>query len=81
MDNNCYIYYHCKKYLVKMTTIAGHCMQFQGPLNRLVWLKEFPNTIIHQPLTISSVFKELAQTFVSKPTYISSKAIIQFRTR
>ena len=41
MDNNCYIYYHCKKYLVKMTTIAGHYMQFQGSLNRLVFKKFF----------------------------------------
>ena len=33
-------------------------------------IKEFQNTIItHQPLTIPSSFKELAQTLVSKWTY------------
>ena len=41
---------HCKKYLVKMTTIAW-LLQFQSSINRwIVWLKEFQNTIIiHQP--------------------------------
>ena len=41
---------HCKKYLVKMTT-SEWLLQFQGSLNRwVIWLQEFPNTIIiHQP--------------------------------
>ena len=71
-----YNYIHSKRYLVKMTTSAW--LQFQGSLNRsVVWLKEFQNTIIiHQPITIPSSFKEIAQTIVGKPTYISSWAII-----
>ena len=63
-----------------MTTSAW-LLQIQGSLDKWVaWLKEFQNTIIiHQPFTIPLSFKELAQTLVSKRTYISSKAIIQFR--
>ena len=56
----------CKNYLVKMVTSAW-LLPFQGSLYRLVvaWLKEFQNMIIiHQPITIPSSFKELAQTLV-----------------
>ena len=37
---------HYKKILVKMTTIAGYWVHWT---RLVVWLKEFPNTIIHLP--------------------------------